>query len=213
MGVDAQMFVKVPRRIDDTELAQLSYTFGSMCKSWLFMFGHDDTLYSRPLQRIDEYHQDGPTIHPKADETFLNVPLAGKYYGESYERGNLIAYVGIAEFLEALIPDGAVWYGGDSSGVYAERFDHARRAQLLRHAANVAHDPYTMDRPEFTKDKFSGIIEVCPHCTMRMHRDGFGANYALYRCDGCGWEIRHKDGTTQAGHELSDREMADARRI
>lgn len=204
MGVDAQMLVRIPRPVSDNELKAWSYRFGSMCHHWLFL-GFKDRQLHKPLERITIFQQDGDDIRPEGDETLLEVHLSGRYYGEDYERGDLIAYVGMAEFLETLIPGASVWYGGDSSGICVQPFDKARRAALLKHAATAGHDPYMRDNP-LISDALSGANPLCPSCDVRMARCGYGGhgNYALWRCSGCGWQIERRDGKTREGFTLKD---------
>jgi hypothetical protein len=201
MGIDAQMFVRIPRLVTDEEVARWSYIFGSLCHHDLFL-GTTEHIYHKPLERIDIYQQDGDDIIPKAGETFLNVPWAGRYYGEDYERGPLLTYIAGAEFLEALIPGCAVWYGGDSSGVLAEPFDKTRRRALLKHAAENGHDPYNRAFDSLSKDGF--VEPECPICAVSMPRSGWGPAYAFFRCNGCGWEVRYRDTTKAAGFRLKD---------
>lgn len=204
MGVDAQMLVRVPRPITDAELREWSYRLGSMANHWLFL-GSGEKVYHKPLERVSEYMQDGDTLYPRDGETFLTVPLGGRYYGEGYERGDLLAYVGIAEFIEALIPSCTIWYGGDSSGVQAEPFNKARRAELLYHAATVGHDPYNAGWDNLSRgDGFK--TPTCPVCDFPIPRHGWGGNgtFASYYCSGCGWQVEHKNGKTRQGFNLKD---------
>lgn len=199
MGIDARMFVRVPRAVSDNDLRDWNYRLGSMAHHWLFL-GSGDRIYHKPLERIAIYKQDGDDIVPKDGETFLNVPLGGRYYSDGYERGDLLAYVGIAEFLEVLIPDCAVWYGGDSSGVCAELFDRSARTKLLAHASKVSHDPYN--------SHFDSRRDVpqpmCQSCEFPMDRRGFGNNYALFTCNGCDWEIQIRDGQKIEGFNVAE---------
>lgn len=203
MGVDAEMFVRIPRVVSDAEVQRWSYIFGSMCHHHLFL-GFNENVYHKPLERLSVYEQDGDDINPEPGETFLGVPLAGRYYGEGYERGPLLTYIGIAEFLETLIPEGRVWYGGDSSGICAEPFPRERRQALLDYAARVAHEPYESHFTDLAKDGVKA--PECPVCAVTMPRCGWGPNYALFRCSGCGWEIQYRDAVVVAGFNLSERQ-------
>jgi hypothetical protein len=209
MGIDAQMFVRIPRLVSDEDVKQWSYRFGSMCHYELFL-GHGTTRYHKPLERIAVYSQDGPDIKPKVGETFLELHLNGRYYGEDYERGPLLTFIAMAEFLEILIPQCAVWYGGDSSGVCAEPFDKTRRDALLRHAAKVAHEPYTHYDRSILQGDAHAPSEMCPSCEMPAARCGWGGNppFALYRCDGCGWQIEYRGTVRREGFTIPEKAEA-----
>lgn len=203
MGVDAQMFVRIPRQVSDAEIREWSYRFGSLAHHWLSL-GYEDKVFHKPLERIAVYEQDGPDIKPTGDETFLNVPLAGRYYGTGYERGDLLAYIAIAELLETLIRGCAIWYGGDSSGICAEPFTRMERQALLTHAATEGHDPYNAHFSDLAQDDYAPT--TCPVCEVAMGRYGYGQTYALFRCYGCGWEVEYKDAAVVRGFEVSVRQ-------
>lgn len=193
MGVDAEMFVRTKAEITEVEVRTLAYRLGEAV-------GHDNLwIFKNPsfgeprhcMQIVPEYTQDGPTITPEKGETFIQVYPATRYYGEGYERGNLPLLIMIAEWLEENIKDGEVWYGGDSSGVEAKKFDKKAREKLFKFFAKEGHRGYTTF---FDKDKGGPL---CNMCLVRMDQYGFGPNYASYYCPGCGENtVTHDGGKT-----------------
>lgn len=77
------------------------------------------------------YLQDGPSILAEDGEWLLNVSLGLRYYGPVYRRGDINAICLIAEWIETNMQPCELWYGGDSSGFCAERFDVYKRFYLL----------------------------------------------------------------------------------
>lgn len=191
MGIDAVMYVRVPRALTDEEIAQASYAFGAAFRSALFL-GYEDKIVNRPLARIDPDTAACYDIALDPLVTVLDVPLGGRYYGPDYERGNLFEYVGAAELLERLFPGCEVLYGGDSGVV--EPFDRVRRESFIEHF--IAHQR----RPYINGYGQQGPDHVCPTCGVTMTRNGWGGNdYGHWFCDGCGWAITTRDGQTQRG--------------
>lgn len=188
MGVDAQMFVKVNREVTEHELKAVSYLFGSSFK-YSLMIGYKDKFYHKPLERILIYQQDGPDIVPEEGQTFLEIYPRERYWGPGYERGPLMDYVAMAIFLENLIPNCEVWYGGDSSGVNAIHFDEKTRNEYIKHfIASKGHDAYSRF---FDREK-DGM--PCPHCEVKMIRNGWGPNYKAWFCHGCGLSRTEQNG-------------------
>lgn len=201
MGIDAEMFVKLSRKIEEDELRIKSYIFGSMCKYDLFL-GSKERKYSNPLEIVDKIEGDG---FGKGYEfnagtgTILNIPLAGRYYGIGYEIGPLLHYIGIAQLLKHLFPDGEIYYGGDSSGIAFELFDIDYQNKLLEHAALHAHEPYNK---YFSGNHFK---HECPNCKVGMTQNGWkaGGKLGLFTCTGCGWVVSEKSETEiESGYDV-----------
>lgn len=142
----------------------------------------------RPGPEQQVYDQDGPPIIAEEGEQLIRIALAGRYYGEGYERGDPIVYINIAEFLELALPDAAIWYGGDSSGCVAEPFGPAERAKLKAYYFSTGHAPY---RGAFGR---SGGCR-CDFCDLPMNNCGGGGAAAFYHCDGCGLNTVIDGGT------------------
>lgn len=180
MGVDTRMLVKVSGDIADNELLLLSYR---ICEA----FEHDNFGVNREhgyraLEKIDVFEQDGDDIIPQPGETFVKVNLWVRYYGIGYERGPLPLIIAVAEWLEHNVPDGRVYYGGDSSGICADPFDKDARATLMQHFCKYGHEPYEM----FFNGKGESV-PVCDFCQHNMVSFGGGAAFSFWRCAGCGY--------------------------
>lgn len=198
MGVDAEMFVRT-RRTDATETNVRRWSV-EMCKRFgSGKFFLDKRPWSGDQQRhalsiVPEWEQDGDTVYPEEGETFIRVHLWTRYYGPGYERGDLPFILSVARYLRDVIcvlPSDDVWYGGDSSGICAEPLDEE---WLWAHFVRVGHDTYRaasgLDReapPEGTPH--------CDFCGQFYRRNGWGASFAAYYCDGCGESMEWRDGT------------------
>lgn len=193
MGVDAEMFVKVRPPMTDRQVQRIAFEMAGA-------FGHEKFWIDREQNRraltvVEDYTQDGPTIQPKTGEQFVRVSLWSRYYGEGYERGDAPLIIMVAEWLEHRLRaepgnvSAEVWYGGDSSGINAYRFDAKARLALFKHFVGSAHRPY--DRGW---DEERGLSRHCKFCDEPMNRYGYGANYASFACRGCGLEEESRDG-------------------
>jgi len=147
-----------------------------------------------------EYHEDSDKPMKARDgECLLEVSLAGRYYGEGYERGDILTYCSIAEWFEVHIPKCEVWYGGDSSGVVAQRFDEERRRRLRRHLYSTEGRAY-FNRDWMTRAGGDGCQP--PPCGMCPKRGYLGSQFgtgnhggwAAFHCSGCGKSVETSDG-------------------
>lgn len=146
-----------------------------------------------------EYHEDSDKpIKAREGECLIEVNLAGRYYGEGYERGDILTYCAIAEWLETNIPACESWYGGDSSGVLAERFDDERRKSLRRHLYSTEGRAYFNRNWPLSQDE--GLQPpACGLCPRRGYLGsqfgtGNGGVYAAFHCSGCGHSVETQDG-------------------
>jgi hypothetical protein len=198
MGIDAQMFIKTRTDVTPERLKSWSYIFGSAFKYHLSI-GYKDKIWHKPIEKIEVYEQDGDDIIPATNETFLRVYPSGRYYGIGYERGPIMTYIQMAEFLERLIPNCEVWYGGDSSGACAELFDKTKREKLINHFISAnGHDSYNH---YFDKDSNG---PDCPVCEVKMVQNGWGPDYKAYGCLGCGWQRSERSGEVREGFDGLD---------
>ena len=189
MGVDAQMLLRTNGMFTDDEILSMAVNAYERFGDVLFVRNNESSGGKHHcITREEVYTQDGEGIVPEPGETFLNVHLSGRYYGEGYERGNLPDYIMLAEYFESIIPDVKVMYGGDSSGVCAEPFDKNARAELFSYFVKVGHRPYTSG---FDSKKDG---EECGLCKVKMTRCGWGGNYAKWYCHGCGTTVEMRDG-------------------
>lgn len=148
---------------------------------------------SGPLGKV--WEQDGPDIIADDGEWFVRVSLWGRYYGPGYERGDILSYCAIAEWIEANIPNASVWYGGDSSDVCAEPFDAEARNAMRRHLVSAHGRDYWhsgMGR------RFGGNPEPCSLCIPgepRFTGCGGSRDYDIVACGGCGRTFQGRDAT------------------
>ena len=143
------------------------------------------------------YFQDGPEILADEGECLLKANIWTRYYGEGYERGDLLFLCSLAEWIELNIDGAEVWYGGDSSGVLATPFPHDRRCELRRHLFSDSGRAYfglfqnlAGGRGEFGTPPACGL---CPGGLYRGNRHGFGSTFASFSCAGCGKTARTDD--------------------
>lgn len=196
MGIDAQMLLRIKGEITDDEILSLAINAYERFGSILFVWNRDDLGGKRHcITRETVYQQDGDDIEPEHGETFLEVHLSGRYYGEGYERGNLPNYIMLAEYFEAVLPGVKVMYGGDSSGVCAEGFGKAERDALFAHFVKNGHSPYNS---HFDRDHDG---PECDLCKIQMIRCGWGRNFKKWYCRGCDTTIEERDGVRTVGRE------------
>jgi len=214
MGIDAEMLVRRVPRIAVTD-EWLKETSWKLCKAigaehFFVEAGPTPRLaIDRTLTRYRDadtpamgsvYQQDGDDVPAENGECLLELSLSGRYYGPGYERGDILAYCAIAEWLEANIEGCEVWYGGDSSGVCAEPFPEAKRRELKLHLFGKNGRDY------FGHFENSGLFSdgckrpepcsLCPRGQYRGIRNGFGRNgaYGVFHCAGCGKSVMTEDG-------------------
>jgi len=193
MGVDARMFFKVRYPVSKRQVADWAYmlygAFGDHVTVW---HGDQARFFDWPphhcMEFIDKYEQDGPTIEPEEGETFIEVHLAGRFYDKGYERGPFYVFKAIAEWLEDVIPGAEVWYGGDSSGCVAFRFDRGARERLFKYFCDVGHLPYLGVFNRGAK------MQVCTLCAKPLIHTGGGVERSFYYCYGCREKVITKNG-------------------
>jgi hypothetical protein len=156
-----------------------------------------ETLYrdEESKQPGTRYTQDGDDIFAEEGECLLKISLMGRYYGPGYERGDILSYCAIAEWLEQNIPGCEVWYGGDSSGCCAEPFGAEERAAMKAHLFSKNGRDYfnswDMGEPLGAKPPACGLCPGGVYCGSKF---GFGASYSAWSCGGCGKSVESRDG-------------------
>lgn len=220
MGIDAEMLVrKVPHLIVNDEWLKIT--------SWRLVeaigeskfFVSRESQYGEPprlaIERTNtryreagdpppgsQYQEDtsGGPIKAHPGECLLEVHLGGRYYSPSYERGDILTYCAIAEWLEANIQGCEVWYGGDSSGVLMELFDEAKRKAFKAHLYRPeGREYFNYDSPLMGNDGVQAPkpCALCPGGKYRGSRCGWGGSgataFASYHCRGCGYSEETRD--------------------
>lgn len=209
MGIDAEMFVRTRAPITEDFVRRLGYELGRSFgrdRFWISRAGQydDQPHYRGAAAVVEKYEQDGDDIVPEPGETFIRIYPTTRYYGAGYERGDLPFLIMLAWWLESKVPGGAVWCGGDSSGVCAEPFGVKERADLWAHFLSNAHEPY---------NGFGRSEEriVCPDCVEPMVQYGSGGGWTMHVCDGCGWRRESQDGVVTQGEYAVMERARDAR--
>lgn len=207
MGIDAEVFVRHRGKpLTKDQVLELSVKLCAAFGPKEFLIVKDST-WGNPhhaLSIVKKWEQDGPTITPEKGEQFIRCHLWTRFYGENYERGDLVLILAVADWLQAHFPKGQVWYGGDSSGVTAEHLDGKYRKRLWGHFCQLGHEPYSR---YFDRD--NKHIMFCSFCKVQMIRNGWGGNdtYMAWYCPGCGDSFESRDGgktlTTKLDNPLS----------
>jgi hypothetical protein len=192
MGVDAQMVVRLDSAISDEQLIDASYRLAEAVSGHgrqTFWLSNDKDLAKgeirRALNRVtadDEYRACGVA---EFDGRWLWVSLRGRYYGQSYERGDVWAFIAIAEWLERNFPGCLVFYGGDSSASI-EVFTASVRQRLIAHWAEKGGRPYYAgEGSRRWVEPQSPLTPTCPLCQRAATQYGSGGSFASWTCDGC----------------------------
>ena len=222
------MFVKIKdpsRHLTPDQVTRLSYEAGQTFGRRKFLIWREESLGGphhalqivRPVSEDDWYFdeedrkylgkvvwfQDGPEIVANPNEQFIRAYLMTRYYGEEYERGDMPFLYLFGRWLEQRIPQGEVWYGGDSGGCTMEPFDHNRREELLGHYMEVGHAPYDNALSPF-REAPDYHCEFCGGVTMTDV--GGSATYSFRECHGCGYSVIVRNGSGELLVELGPRE-------
>lgn len=139
------------------------------------------------------YTQDGEAVLAEAGEWFLEVNVWSRFYGEGYERGDLLTLCAIAEWCEINVPNCEVWYGGDSSGVCVEPWPGDRRYALRKHLySEKGRDYFNYKSNIWGKGPRP---EPCSLCVDKGHFSefGHGPDWLAVSCAGCGKNFETKD--------------------
>jgi len=229
MGVDAEMFIRIrgKDRLTESQVRRLSYEIGTAFDTDFFftmnplqgLFNEErralEIMQPIPAEEVEDYGlepqhagkvvwaQDGDPIVAEDDEQFIRVNLYGSYYGPGYERGDWPKLRACIFWLSARIPQGRVWYGGDSGGCCVEPADATFLAKLDMHWALHARRPYVRYKSDlsaiFGKKPTDSIVPpICNLCTEPMAGCGGSSSYSFFWCDGCGLKAsKHISGQTE----------------
>ena len=183
MGIDAELLVRTRPGLSTVEVRHLAVDLVEAFWSERFVVIRPDSFWPNgrhALEIVESWEQDGPTIFPDPGEQFIRVNLATRYYGPSYERGDLPSIVMIADWLERRIADAHIWYGGDSSGVLAEPFGKTEREAMIDHFSTHGHRPYSGFGMRSAGD------ETCSFCAgNKLVACRWGGRGNGYVCGGC----------------------------
>lgn len=209
MGIDARILLRNISVINATDANILLWSRG-LCraiggKRFSLDREHSTHAITRTGSRWREegdpapgqvWQQDGDDINAHPGECLLEVHVWTRFYGVSYERGDLLTLCNIAEWCEMKIPSCEVWYGGDSSGCCAEPWGIVERHKLKQHLfSNEGRDYFKSfySRPPL-QHEFAPERPVCSLCRIGMTRNGWGNQYARYFCNDCSYATITNDG-------------------
>jgi hypothetical protein len=228
MGVDAEIFVRLRgnSRLTDEQVKRLSYEIGTAFDTeFFFTMNPRQGVFKetrraleimKPIQasELEDYGlskefagkvvwtQDGDEIVAGSDEQFIKVNLMGRYYGKGYERGSWPDLRACIFWLSTRLPNGEVWYGGDSGGMCAKHANSEFLAEIDQHWATYARRPYVRYESPFKgafnmpADKI--VAPVCNLCEVPMADCGGSSSYTFYWCDGCGLKAsKHANGALE----------------
>lgn len=192
MGVDAEMVIRLECKPSREDVLRWSW---SLCESigaehfWL-----DAAEGRSALLWLDDADEDADLHAPYGAGLYVQTFM--RYYGEGYERGDLLVICAIAEWAEQNIPGASVEYGGDCNDSLTP-FGRERREQLRAHLYGHAGRAYYKDRPSEPSYPKPPRCGICKPSGPEFHRCGFGANYCAVSCAGCGksW-TSHDHGAT-----------------
>lgn len=201
MGIDARIIIQTTTEVTPEKLRDWSFAIAESLGAERFFIDRKERQAISLTRDYDEqgrdghiYYQDGPEV--VSDKTLLEVSVWTRYYGEGYERGDILFICAVAEWAEANIPDCEVWYGGDSSGVLLEPFPAARRQELRNLLYSAKGRDYFKHSWADSKSPRPDLSD-CKLCIEdRLNQYGIGANgsYAAYLCPGCGERFITRDG-------------------
>lgn len=183
MGIDAEMYIITSKKLTDDQIRSLSFRAGETFGAGKFYRPKGEHNISRV--KGDVIEQDGPDLPIPPGSHALRVNLCTRYYGVGYERGDLPFLIMLAAWLEEVVGECSIYYGGDSSGVLAEPFDARARAKLFKHFCSPIGRAYFV-RPGGPP---------CRLCQVNMNDMGGGPGVMFWECNGCGGKlITYTDG-------------------
>lgn len=210
MGIDARILIKVPTKPTEEQLKAWSWAVCDSLGADKFFINREEGQGAFSLSETYNgkepgrfYFQDGPTLEAREGEWFLIAHVCSRFYGEGYERGDILFLSALAEWIEENIPNSEVWYGGDSSGTLAEPFSEKRRLELRKHL-------YSSEGRDYYSSFGQGVAPQPPRDDCKLcipgrgpSQYGFGSHYAAYLCPGCGKRFITNDGG-QTWNDKSD---------
>lgn len=190
MGIDAKLAVILPS--SPPSPAQLRSWSWWLCSSVgaekFWSFGGTGVFSHNENERADLYE----------------LSVGTRYYGPGYERGDILGLCSIAEWLEQNIPGCLILYGSDHSDAW-ETFDEAKRKKLKAHLYSQSGRAYF----NYSSASDDGIPRPppCQSCIPEAGpvRNGWGKDYALFSCHGCGKKFKTTDGGKTWGKHNPDR--------
>lgn len=171
MGVDVVMKFRVPGGISDEELRNADWELpATVGHSYFWTIGEENICLSED------------------DEGWIDIALYGRLYTEGYERGPLLVYLAVADWIEKRFPGVEILYGGDS-GDNLVSFDKEYRSKLYDYWLENGNQPYERYFSEGYKD-----VKGCKRCINGLVYYGGSIETSLFRCLACGDKFTERDG-------------------
>lgn len=197
MGVNAVVYVAIPKEMTDREILRASY---ELCEAFgpdKFMLNRKHEYSTRNEHALIRYNDNAAAYtlkpEPNVNHTVLRVRLWSRYYGPGYERGDFPFLYALARYMERKY-FATVYYGGDV-GDSIELWDSDGQEEFLEHFSKFGHSPYRTY--SFQPEEHHFGHPFCEYCQEPMNRFGWGRSYASYTCLGCGWQqVTQDSGVT-----------------
>lgn len=134
MPVRSGLYVRVSRQLCNEKLAGLRNRFViELC-----LIPKQDLGPGCVPLRLEK----DPELLPGPPGHWYDANLLTPYYAPGYERGNLPLILQCAEWLEAMLPDGEVWYGNGDDIEGLQPFGPIVRSELRTYYEQVGRLPY-----------------------------------------------------------------------
>lgn len=230
MGVDAEMFVRVPRVLTDVDVRAASVKMCIALGAHRFWVWPPDEHYpqgkhalqicprAKDLPKEDRYEARSSLRTRKKEETLIECNLSGRYYGPDYERGDLVSIAAVARYLQHIYPDGVVLYGGDSSEEKDE-WTPEFEASLWDHLHSEAGRDYFQSWNSTFASSGAPAVS-CSFCGIDAICNGGGPDKTIHYCPSChqAWDrakisgkvTPRKEGRESESKIASSRAMMDS---
>ena len=174
MGIDAVMMFRVPGGISDEDLRKADWDLPATIGSENFWTSSKDNI-----------------CLSTADDGWIDISLSGRLYAEGYERGQLLEYLAIADWLERRFPGVEIRYGGDT-GAELVNFNKEYRDKLYNYWLDNGCQPYERCLSDEHENE-----KGCDRCVKPLVYYGGNLEKSFFHCLACGDEF------TREGEKLT----------
>lgn len=110
MSIAAEMFVRTPDPLTDEQMAALFVRLASAGTRAFWLEGPEEIPRDRMVRTASPITDDAASD----DGLWWRIPVWGSLHYTNYQRGDLWAFVAVAEWLERNVLGSQVFYGGDA---------------------------------------------------------------------------------------------------
>lgn len=195
MGVDAEILIKITKPeswLTEEQIRRASSRLTSVLGATKFFLRPEEDRHALYLYE-KRYRDDSIVMQP--NEQFIGVNLWSRYYGEGYARGDWKTLCFAMLWMISNLKDSEVWYGGDSSGICAERMTPSRLMEITEFYLTSGNSTYWMN---------SSTEMLCEFCQCGVVNSGDWQGHHFFHCDGCDSKWLVKDGTLITKHTNED---------